>query len=256
MQEFKNISFAESEGIVRITLRRPPLNILNIEMMFEINCALESLRGKGDIKAIAFFAEGKAFSAGVDVSEHRGEKIRDMIYVFHKMFRLLDEVGITSVAVVGGSALGGGCELATFCDIVIASETAKFGQPEIQVGVFPPVACAVFPKIIGRKKALELLLTGDVISAQEALKIGLVNKVVPPEKLNEEAEALLTKLKSLSAPVLKFTRRAASRYFSRQFSEELDGIEEIYLNSLMKTHDAEEGLKAFLEKRKPQWKNY
>lgn len=255
MQEFKNISFAESEGIVRITLRRPPLNILNIEMMGEINLALESLRGRGDLKAIAFFAEGKAFSAGVDVSEHIGTKVRDMIYVFHKMFRLLDEIGLTSVAVVGGSALGGGCELATFCDIVIASENAKFGQPEIQVGVFPPVACAVFPKIIGRKKALELILTGDVISAQEAQKLGLVNKVVPPEKLNEEAEALLTKLKSLSALVLRLTHRAVAKDFSDLFKKQLEKIEERYLGELMPTHDAEEGLKAFLEKRKPQWKN-
>jgi cyclohexa-1,5-dienecarbonyl-CoA hydratase len=255
MQEFKNISFAESEGIARITLRRPPLNILNIEMMGEINWALESLRGRDDVKAIAFFAEGKAFSAGVDVGEHTGDKVRDMIYVFHKMFRLLDEVGITSVAVVGGSALGGGCELATFCDIVIASENAKFGQPEIQVGVFPPVACAVFPKIIGRKKALELILTGDIISAQEALKIGLVNKVVAPEKLNEEAEAFLSKLKSLSALVLKLTRRAAVKDFSDLFKKQLEKIEEVYFEQLMQTHDAEEGLKAFLEKRKPQWKN-
>jgi cyclohexa-1,5-dienecarbonyl-CoA hydratase len=254
MQEFKNISFAESEGIARITLRRPPLNILNIEMMGEINRALESLRGRGDLKAIAFFAEGKAFSAGVDVSEHTGEKVRDMIYVFHKMFRLLDEAGVTSVAVVGGAALGGGCELATFCDIVIASENAKFGQPEIQVGVFPPVACAVFPKIMGRKKALELILTGDVISAEEAQKLGLVNKVVPPEKLNEEAEAFLSKLKSLSAPVLRLARLAAMRDLSRLLNQ-LSEIEEIYLSRLMRTHDAEEGLKAFLEKRKPQWKN-
>ena len=254
MQEFKNISFAESEGIARITLRRPPLNILNIEMMGEINRALESLRGRGDLKAIAFFAEGKAFSAGVDVSEHTGEKVRDMIYVFHKMFRLLDEAGVTSVAVVGGAALSGGCELATFCDIVIASENAKFGQPEIQVGVFPPVACAVFPKIMGRKKALELILTGDVISAEEAQKLGLVNKVVPPEKLNEEAEAFLSKLKSLSAPVLRLARLAAMRDLSRLLNQ-LSEIEEIYLSRLMRTHDAEEGLKAFLEKRKPQWKN-
>jgi cyclohexa-1,5-dienecarbonyl-CoA hydratase len=255
MQEFKNISFAVSEGIARITLRRPPLNILNIEMMGEINRALESLRGKSDIKAIAFFAEGKAFSAGVDVSEHTGKKAQDMIYVFHRMFRLLDEIGLTSVAVVGGSALGGGCELATFCDIVIASENAKFGQPEIQVGVFPPVACAVFPKIIGRKKALELILTGDVISAQEAQRLGLANKVVLPEKLDEEAEAFLSKLKSLSALVLKFTHQAVRQHYSKEFNMELREIEIIYLNSLMRTHDAEEGLKAFLEKRKPQWRN-
>jgi cyclohexa-1,5-dienecarbonyl-CoA hydratase len=137
---------------------------------------------------------------------------------------------------------------------VIASENAKFGQPEIQVGVFPPVACAVFPKIISRKKALELILTGDVISAEEAQKLGLVNKVVPPEKLNEEAEAFLSKLKSLSAPVLRLARLAAMRDLSRLLNQ-LSEIEEIYLSRLMRTHDAEEGLKAFLEKRKPQWKN-
>lgn len=255
MKEMKNISFAMSDGVARITLKRPPLNILNIEMMSEINSVLETLQSQPDLKAIVFFGEGKAFSAGVDVGEHTGDKTIVMIETFHRMFRLLEEIAVTSVAVVGGAALGGGCELATFCDIVIASENAKFGQPEIQVGVFPPIACAVFPKVIGRKKALELILTGDVVPAAEAQRLGLVNKVVPPEKLNEEAEMFLTKLKGLSASVLKLARAATAKDFSDLFEKQLKKIEKRYLEELMRTHDAEEGLKAFLEKRRPQWKN-
>jgi cyclohexa-1,5-dienecarbonyl-CoA hydratase len=255
MQDFENISFAVSEGIARITLAREPLNILNIAMMEEICDALDALKSRTDLKVIIFDAEGKAFSAGVDVGEHTGDLVQKMIEVFHRMFRLLNEVGVTSVAVVDGKALGGGCELATFCDIVIASGRSKFGQPEIQVGVLPPIACVVWPKIMGRKKALELLLTGAVFGADEACRLGLVNKVVPPDNLKEESEKLIGALAALSAPVLKFTRRAANRDYEDQFSTQLKRVEEVYLEELMNTADANEGLKAFLEKRKPDWKN-
>ncbi len=255
MQEFKNISFAVREGVARVTLAREPLNILNIAMMEEICGALESLKGRTDLKVVVFDAVGKAFSAGVDVGEHTGDMTEKMIEVFHRMFRLLNEVGVTSVAVVDGNALGGGCELATFCDIVIASERSKFGQPEIQVGVLAPIACVVWPKIMGKKKALELLLTGAVFGAQEACRLGLVNTVVAPEQLKEESDKLIGALTRLSAPVLKYNRRAANRDYEDQFAKQLEQVEKLYLEGLMNTADANEGLKAFLEKRKPVWKN-
>lgn len=255
MSDYQFIKVVDEGGIARITLAREPLNILNIAMMEEICAALETLNGRTDLKVIVFDAEGKAFSAGVDVGEHMGDMAEKMIGIFHQMFRLLNEIGVTSVAVVNGNALGGGCELATFCDIVIASERSKFGQPEIQVGVLPPIACIIWPKIMGRKKALELLLTGAVFKADEASRLGLVNKVVPPENIKEEADRLIGVLAKLSAPVLKYTRRAANRDIETRFEKELEKVEELYLNNLMKTTDANEGLKAFLEKRKPEWKN-
>ena len=167
----------------------------------------------------------------------------------------MDALKVPSIAVVNGSALGGGCELALYCDMVIATEKAKFGQPEIQVGVFPPIAALVFPRMMGRKKALELILSGDIISAQEALNLGMVNKIVPEASLVEEANGFIEKFKKLSGIVLKLTKEATLAGLNDDMDQGLKAIEKIYLDRLMKTNDAIEGLKAFLDKRKPTWKD-
>ena len=253
--KYKSIMVEEKNMIGRITLNSPPLNILNIEMMKEINNAIKEFQRK-TLKLLILDAKGKAFSAGVDVSDHTKEKVHEMITVFHEIFTNLHKINAPTVALVHGAALGGGCEIATFCDIVIASEKAKFGQPEIKVGVFPPVAAAVFPKIMGSKKALELLITGDVIGAQEAKELGLVNAVLPVDTFDEDAEHLLMKkVESNSAIVLQLTKRAFLAGSTQNYAEAIKKIEDIYLNELMKTDDAHEGLAAFLEKRPPVWKN-
>lgn len=252
---FKHIQTELKEGVATLTLNRPPLNVLNIEMMEEINTFFEGLMKEGSLKLLVIQAAGKAFSAGVDVGEHLGDLVYKMIEVFHKMFRLMDALKVPSIAIVNGSALGGGCELALYCDMVIATEKAKFGQPEIQVGVFPPIAALIFPRIIGRKKAMELILSGEVISAQEALSLGLVNKIVPEVSSTEEINGFIEKFKKLSGIVLKLTKEAALAGLNDDMNQGLKAIERIYLDQLMKTKDANEGLKAFLEKRKPTWRN-
>ena len=252
---FKHIQTDLKDGVATLTLNRPPVNVLNIEMMEEINTYLEGLKKEKSLKLLVIQALGKAFSAGVDVSEHLGELVYKMIEVFHKMFRLMDALKVPSIAVVNGSALGGGCELALYCDMVIATEKSKFGQPEIQVGVFPPIAALVFPRMIGRKKAMELILSGDIISAQEALAMGLINKVVPEASLADEVNGFIEKFKKLSGIVMKLTKEAALAGLNDDVDKGLRVIEKIYLERLMKTEDAMEGLKAFLEKRKPTWKD-
>jgi len=167
----------------------------------------------------------------------------------------MDGLKVPSIAVVNGSALGGGCELALYCDMVIATEKAKFGQPEIQVGVFPPIAALIFPRMIGRKKALELILSGDIIGAQEALSLGLINKIVPEASLTEEVNGFIEKFKKLSGIVLKLTKEATLAGLNDDMDKGLQAIEKIYLDRLMKTNDAIEGLKAFIDKRKPTWKD-
>lgn len=252
---FKHIQSEFNDGVATLTLNRAPLNVLNIEMMEEINTFLETLMKEKSLKLLVVQALGKAFSAGVDVGEHLGDLVFKMIEVFHKMFRLMDALKVPSIAVVNGSALGGGCELALYCDMVIATERSKFGQPEIQVGVLPPIAALVFPRTIGRKKALELILSGDIISAQEALSLGLINKIVPESSLAEEVKGFIEKFKKLSGIVLKLTKEAALAGLNDDMDKGLKAIEKIYLDRLMKTHDAIEGLKAFLDKRKPTWKD-
>ncbi len=243
------------DGLGTITLNRPPVNILNIAMMEEINGVLREWQGNSDLKVLLFDAKGKCFSAGVDVGEHMGDLVPKMIEVFHGMFRLMNGFQIPTAASVYGSCLGGGCELAVFCDLVIAAESSKIGQPEIQVGVFPPIAAQIMPRLIGRKAANELILSGKVITAEEALRLGLVNRVVADEALAEETSSFIRPYLKSSAEVLRKTKKAITAGLRDDFEQSLRPIEEIYLNELMKTEDAHEGLKAFMEKRKPEWKN-
>jgi len=250
---YQHIETDVTEGIGRITLNRPPVNILNIAMMEEINEVLRHLATLDDLKVVLFDAKGKGFSAGVDVGEHTGDLAPKMIEAFHGMFRLMDKLEVPTMASVYGSCLGGGCELAVFCDLVLSSEDAQFGQPEIKVGVFPPIAAQIMPRIMGRKAAMELIFSGRVVSAEEACRMGLVNKVVSKEELDSETEKFVKPYKKLSAAVLRKTKKAVTAGLRDDFEASLKLIEEIYLNELMKTADAEEGLKAFLEKRKPQW---
>lgn len=252
---FQHIRSELADGVGTITLNRPPVNILNIEMMEEINRALREFKGEEGLKVLLFRAEGKAFSAGVDVGEHMGDMVKGMVETFHGMFRLMDEVQAPSIAVVKGSALGGGCELALYCDMVLATEKSTFGQPEIMVGVFPPIAALILPRIIGRKKAMELILSGKTIGAREALEMGLINRIVAEDSLEEEAKGFVDEFARHSAAVLRLTKKAAIEGLCDDVEEGLRRIERIYLEELMKTEDATEGLKAFLEKRKPIWKD-
>jgi cyclohexa-1,5-dienecarbonyl-CoA hydratase len=180
--------------------------------------------------------------------------VSSALAIFNKVFYTLRGLDKPTVAVVNGVALGGGCELAIGCDIIIASEKAQFGQPEITVGAIPPVAVVLLPKLVGPAKALELILTGDVITAAEAQRIGLVNKVVAPEKLDESLNQLVDKLREKSPIVLKLTRMSLKRIIDIDFKKDLEETTDLYLSLLMRTEDAVEGLKAFMEKRKPQWK--
>ena len=252
---YRYIQTEFKEGMATLTLNRPPLNVLNIEMMEEINTYFESLLKEKALKLLVIQAAGKAFSAGVDVGEHLGDLVYKMIDVFHRMFRLMDALRVPSISVVNGSALGGGCELAVYCDMVMATERAMFGQPEIQAGVFPPIAALAFPRMMGRKKALELILSGDVISAQEALALGMINKIVPEASLAEEVSRFVERFKKLSGIVLKLTKEATLAGLNDDSEKGLQAIEKIYLERLMKTNDAIEGLKAFLDKRRPAWKD-
>jgi cyclohexa-1,5-dienecarbonyl-CoA hydratase len=183
------------------------------------------------------------------------ETIYQMLESFHNIFRALDAMAKPVVAIVDGAALGGGCELVAACDIVVASDRARFGQPEIKLGVFPPVAAILLPRVIGEKRARELILTGELIDATEAARIGLVNYVVPAEQLEAKAQEILARLRELSATALELTRRALDIARSERLEDALARVENFYLNELMKTEDAGEGVRAFMEKRKPVWRN-
>ena len=255
MAGYRFLRLEVADGVARLVLARPPLNILTIEMMEELNAALECVQALPEVRALVLGAEGKAFSAGVAVEDHLEDRVKPMLEAFHRIFHLLRALPCPAIAAVQGAALGGGSELATFCDWVIAAENATFGQPEVKVGVFPPIAAVHYPSRIGLARTLQLLLTGEVIGAKEAERIGLVDRVVPAAQLPAAVEEVLVKLRDKSRAVLALTRRAVLDAAGQPFEAALRAVETLYHAELMATEDAHEGLRAFVEKRAPVWKH-
>lgn len=240
--------------VLRITLADPPGNVLDAKMMGEIEACLSSQGARPELKAIVFEGEGKHFCFGASVEEHQKKQAPEMIRGFHGLFKKLLGLSVPTVALVRGQCLGGGMELASFCNFIIAEPGAKFGQPEIVLGVFPPVAALILPQIIGQSRADDMILTGRSIDAATAHAWGLVHHVA--EDLDQVLTALIEKhLGPKSAAALRFGNRASRFYFGRTLSEDLDHMERLYVNELMETEDANEGIASFLERRKPDWKN-
>ncbi len=254
MSRYLHIKTMRTPGVLRLVLARPPLNILNIEMMQEINQVLAGIRSDPEIKVLVITAEGRSFSGGVSIEEHLGASANEMLAVFHRIFRQLHSLPCATIAGVQGAAFGGGAELAAFCDVVVAGEDAKIGQPEIKVGVFPPIAALHYPKRMGQARTLQMLLSGEVLTAREAERIGLVDRVVPQDQLEASINENVKKFTDKSGAVLALTRRAVLGS-AEAFERALDELETLYINQLMQSHDATEGLRAFLEKRQPVWSN-
>lgn len=253
---FQNITLERQNGIARLTIDRPPVNVMNCDTIEEISAALEELAKDDEIKVLLIRGAGnKAFCAGVEVKDHIGDMVPVMMTTFEKMFRLLRDLGKPSIAVVNGVALGGGCELVAGCDMAVAAEKAEFAQPEVKLGGLAPAAAALFPGIMGKKKAFELILVGDNINAAEAERIGLVNKVVPEEELDSAAEELASKFLEKSGLGVKLIRDAF--YQCADAAGLDDALQKATEHGIKtwETGDAQEGLHAFLEKRPPVWKN-
>lgn len=249
------VELTSAGGVATLTLDRPPLNVMNIEMMEQMNEAILELRGRTDLKVLVIRGKGKAFSAGVDVADHTKDKVTRMIQVFHRIFESIRLLDVIAVAAVDGVALGGGFELAIGCNLVVASESARFALPEIKLGVFPPLACVVLPRAAPRRKAMEWILLGDEVSAGELSAYGLVNRVVPDDRFDEELQAFIGKITSKSGPVLTLAKRAQAESYYAAYEEALYKVENLYLRELMALDDAHEGIKAFMEKRAPTWRD-
>ncbi len=255
MSDYKFLKVWEADKVAYISTNHPPLNVLDIATMEEINAALKDVKAReAGLKALVICAEGdKAFSAGVDVADHTEDKVEKMIEVFHDIFRNMDKLELPIIAAAKGMTLGGGCEYVLFCDVIVAADNLKIGQPEIKVGVFPPVAAVLLARFISEKKALELLLTGDVIRAEEAKALGLVNHVYPIAEFDQNFARFLKGFTSLSGSVLRQTKKAMKAASGFDFPAVLAKVEKQYLGEMMKLDDAKEGLTAFMEKRAPVW---
>lgn len=242
-------------GLARVTLDRPPLNVLTIAMMRELAAALGTAATDSAVRVIRIDGEGRAFSAGVDVGEHLDEHLVPMMDALDALFRAFETVPQPVVAVVHGACLGGGLEVASGCDLCVASETATFGQPEIKLGVFAPPATVLLPRLIGERAAAGLLLTGEPVDAQEAKRLGIVTALLPAEGFAQAAEAWVARLTAMSGPGLRAAKRALVEQRDRPARAAHERLHRIYLDELMTTEDAHEGLRAFLDKRPPVWRH-
>jgi cyclohexa-1,5-dienecarbonyl-CoA hydratase len=239
--------------VARITLRNAPLNVIDIAMMDELGLVLADIEARSDVSVIVLSGEGKAFSAGVDVAAHTPDKVEGMLRKFHAVIGVLVATKKVTIAAVYGHCLGGGAELAMVCDIVYTSAAAQWGFPEIKLGCYPPVACTALAALVGQKRAAELILTGRTISGSEAAQIGLANHAVPEEKLTGAIEATVQELLRLSPAALAVTKNAFYAWDAMHFDKGLARAEKIYLEEVMRTSDAQEGVRAFMERRPPRW---
>lgn len=253
--EGEQILVSVADGLARITLNRPPVNVLTTAMMRELAAALRRAAADASVRVVRLDAAGKAFSAGVDVGEHLGDLLPAMMDALADLFAAFDEVPQPIVAVVQGAALGGGLEVVLGCDLVIAAEGAVFGQPEIKLGVFAPPATVLLPRRIGLGHATGMLLTGESVTAADALRIGLVNQVFPADGFDAQADAAIARLLALSGAALRLAKQALREALPRTARDAHDHVHDLYMTELMATSDAHEGLRAFVEKRPPAWRH-
>lgn len=257
--EFKSIEFSVEDGIATITLNRPEaMNALNRDLIGELEEAVDQIGQDPKVRVVVITGAGeKAFAAGADIYEFKTMNavealnfVQQVQRVYNKIERLPQPV----LAAVNGYALGGGCELMMACDIIYACEHAKFGLPEINLGLIPGAGGTQrLPRLIGEPRAKEMLFTGEMIDAQEACRIGLVNRVVPADELMPEVRKLAERIKSKSSVALRAVKEAVEEGYDLDLVKGL-AIEAKLLALCFSTEDKEEGVAAFLEKRKPVFK--
>jgi len=249
----RRITLQVQGRVARVALRKPPLNVIDIPMMEELAEALAGIERRHDVAVIVVSGEGNGFSAGVNVADHTADKVESMLQKFHAVIRALIATKKVTIAAVRGNCLGGGAELAMVCDMVYTTASAKWGFPEIKLGCFPPVACTALSALIGQKRAAELILTGRTISGADAANIGLATQAFNEEQLTPAVESTASALAGLSPAALGMAKKAVYAWDSMHFDKGLARAEKLYLEELITTRDAQEGIRAFMEKRQARW---
>lgn len=258
MNPISDLLVVEREGrAATLTFGRPPLNILDLDLLAGLDAAIASLAEDRELQLVFVRGAGeKAFSAGVSVQDHTPDKIDRMLLSFHGALARLRDLEALTVALVDGHCLGGGMELALVADLVLATERSRFGQPEIALGCYPPVAAALYPQRIGSGRTLELLLTGRTFDCAEALALGFVHeRFADRAALDERAAALSAAIQRQSAAVTRLTKRAVRAGETRAYTPALAEAERLYLRELTATADMAEGIQAFVDKRPPVWRH-
>jgi cyclohexa-1,5-dienecarbonyl-CoA hydratase len=254
-EEFQFIKLVVESGVARMTLDRPEHNLLNETMLRELADGISFVAERDDVKLIVLDSACKVFCGGIDVGEYTSERVFHMLDAFHAVFSGILDTSKPVLTVVNGPAIGGGAELAAFGDLVVATPKARFAQPEITIGVFPPLASTILPFLVGPKIALELVLLGEPVTAERALELGLINQLVPESQLDTTVDDLIAGITSHSGPVLTMAKKAILGGMGLSLRDGLKNSMNIFLNELYRLEDSQEGLRALVEKRKPNWKN-
>ena len=255
LEDFQFVKVRVDGEVGRITLDRPDHNLLNEQMLCELAAAINKLGDQRDIKLIVLDSAAKAFCGGIELGEYTQRRVFQLLDAFHGAFSAMLDATKPLLVVVNGPAFGGGAELAALGDLVIATPKAKFAQPEIKLGVFPPLAAAILPYILGPKQALELVLTGETMSAERARELRLVNWVVPEAELEKKVAEVIAKVTAQSAPVLTMAKKAILGSLGLPLRDGVRNSMKVFLNELAELEDSQEGLRALVEKRAPKWKN-
>jgi cyclohexa-1,5-dienecarbonyl-CoA hydratase len=255
LDEFQFVKVNIVGEVARLTLDRPDHNLLNERMLTEIATGINTLGERSTIKLLVLEATGKAFCGGIEIGEYTQRRVFQLLDAFHSAFSAMLDTSKPVLAVVNGPAFGGGAELAALSDLVIATPKARFAQPEIRLGVFPPLAAAVLPYILGPKQALELVLTGEAISAERARELGFVNWLVTEEEMPKKVEDVIARVTAQSGPVLTMAKKAILGSLGLPLRDGVRNSMKVFLNELADLEDSQEGLRALVEKRPPKWKN-
>ena len=251
----KTILLEKSDGIAAITFARPKHNVFNIDMMNLFCDALENLSNDSDIKCLVIKGQGPSWCAGVDVGDHKPDMADLMISTFNRSLLLMESLPMPTLAAVHGACLGGGMEYAIACDVIIAGENAKFGQPEVKLGFLPPYAAIRLPHLVGPAKAVEICCSGKVYSAETAKSMGFVSRTVPEDQFDSAVEDWLEDIQASSPLILRLNKQAVKQHLGMRPHDALQSVSNLFLNTLMQTEDTLEGIASFYEKRKPSWKN-
>jgi cyclohexa-1,5-dienecarbonyl-CoA hydratase len=255
MTNVQTIRTSYADGVARLTFARPKHNVFNIAMMQDFNAALASLTAEKDLKCVVILGEGPSWCAGVDVGDHRPEMVDEMIRTFNQALQSIEAIPVPTIAAVHGACLGGGMEFAIACDMVVAAKKAKFGQPEVKLGFFPPYAAIRLPLLVGPAKAIEICATGRTYSADEAVAMGFVGRAVADEQFDAELAKLIGEIQTSSPLILRLNKQAVRTHLGMNVSKAIESVSDLFLNTLMKTEDTLEGIASFYEKRKSVWKN-
>lgn len=252
---YQHLTLDIEKEIATLRLKRPPANLLNIDVLEELNEAVLSLRTHKTLEVLIIRGSAGMFSEGLDLAEHVPQRVQRLMHVYMRLYETLRMMDAIEIAAVEGKAWGAGFELALGCNLFVAADNASFKLPETTYGVFPPIACAILPRVVPRRKAMEWILTGNEISADRLEHDGVINRLIPAADFDRGLNDFVSEIVAKSKPVLELAKRAQFEAYYSTFPEAMSRVQSLYLRELMELEDAQNGPRAHLAGEPYEWRN-